>query len=142
MMNRAALIGMADILAGATQPLFEVTVKLIKVAFTPGDTVVIADLTEADYTGYAAQVAAEVGVAWDDNAGNAVISYEGLHFQPTGSAITNTIYGWVATPGITIGGGTPIVAMGLFDPPRAMEKVADAIDFAPLFKLGQPHEEE
>lgn len=115
-----------------------VTVRLAKAVFVPSADLVLADITEADYTGYLPQMCAEVGVAWDDDDGNAVHSFAGAHFQPTGSVITNTIFGYVTT-WAPDAGAVEVVEQVLFPVPIPMESVADAIDVIPLLKIGQPH---
>jgi len=93
-----------------------------------------ADFTEADYTGYAALDADVVGpVTWDDAAGNAVQSFEGVHFQPSGTAVTNVIVGWF----LFLEAGE-LLGAEKFPVPISMAGTADAIDFAPVHKIGQP----
>lgn len=97
-----------------------------------------ADFTEANYTGYAVVTADLAGTAWDDVAGNAVLSFEGVHFQPSGSAVGNTIYGWYATMDAI--DATEIVRAVEFPAPISMLSVADAIDVSPRIGLGLPTE--
>jgi len=75
------------------------SVRLLKAPITPGPNITPADLDpiEADYTGYVRAAPLAVGVAWDDEQNNAVLSLAGVHFQPTGSAATNAIYGYWVT---------------------------------------------
>jgi len=63
---------------------------------TPFD--VIADYTEATYTGYASQAVASA--AWNPVVqadGSAGLIGPGLFFNPTGTAITNVVYGYYVT---------------------------------------------
>src|SRR6185436_3799105 len=73
-----------------------VTVHLFTNDFEIPPTVVPGDFDEADFTGYAEADANKVGVAWDDSNGNAILSFVGVHFQPTASTVTNVVVGWWA----------------------------------------------
>lgn len=116
------------------------SVRLIKAPFVPAPNLVLADLTTADYTGYVNVSPAVAGVIWDNDSGDAVLSLESAHFQPTGSATPNDIYGWVCYGGAGAFAGL-IIAMGVFDEPIPMNGVADAIDVIVRIAIGQPAED-
>jgi len=100
-----AIAALADAIAGemdaATLDLYQ-----NNLVFDP-DTVVLGDLTVADYSGYA-----QVDLTWaapsvsDD--GNVETQSNQATFRPTGTVITNQIYGYYVknAGGDLIGGGT------------------------------------
>jgi hypothetical protein len=83
---------------------------------TPSPTSVIADFTEADYTGYASQPIPGVGaVGWASQG--AAVAYSGpVIFAPTGTAVTNIIYGYY----ITDSGSTHLWGAALLPSPYSM----------------------
>jgi len=141
MMNRGALVKILEEQVAATKPLQSIVVSLIQEPFALSPTMTPADYLEADYTGYAALTVAEAGVGWDDDDGNAVHSFAGCHFQPTGSGVTNNIFGWIAINLNAFAGTTFFIVAGeVFPEPIPMGGITDAIDFVPVVKLGQPVE--
>lgn len=118
-----------------------VTVHLFKAPVTLAPGMVAADFDEADFTGYAATDVTKLGVAWDNVNGDAVLSYDGVHFQPTDSVTPNTIYGYYITTGVAaFGGAGSLLRAEVFDVPVPMLGTMDALDLAPVLKLGQPIE--
>ncbi len=72
-----------------------VKLKLAKAPFVPGPTLDPATITEADYTGYAAQVVSSFGAAHADGTGQVIFdTFPPLAFTPTGTTTANTIYGY------------------------------------------------
>lgn len=73
---------------------------LVKAAFTPSLARVVADLTEADFTGYAALTMGTgnwpegIDPATGDSVLTAVPPTAGYRWETTGTTILNTIYGW------------------------------------------------
>lgn len=118
----------------------DVTIHLIAAPFTPTPNAVVADFTEADYTGYAAVNVTEAGpVAWDDELLNGVQSFGAAHFQPTGTTVTNTIYGYWVTMNVLTGGSvTELVDVMTLKEPVPLLSTADALDIVYLFKVGAP----
>ena len=100
------------------------------------DLLTTADLEKADYSGYVIKDVDIVGVEWDDEAGNAVLSLTGVHFQPTGSTVPNVIVGWYLQ--LDNGAGGDLLAVHKFPVPINLASNADAIDLAPYYKIGQP----
>lgn len=62
------------------------------VPITP--TILIADLTQATYTGYARQAITPWTSAYLSSTGLIIIDGPGLHFVPTDAVTPNTIMGW------------------------------------------------
>lgn len=72
-------------------------VHLFKALANPlGPGTVLGDFTEADYTGYAAQTAAFLA-AFVNGSGQAESDSPNLLFQPTGTAVVNTVLGFYVT---------------------------------------------
>jgi len=96
----------------------------------PGPNIPIGDYTEADYTGYGAEV-----VTWTvptiNDEGNIEIVGTAGEFRPTGTTVQNAIYGWL----LTTGAGA-LLAAGRFDgAPLPMESALDAILLIPRLRL-------
>lgn len=112
-------------------------VRLYKTDVALSPAMVAADFTEADYTGYVAQEAVPEGAAYDDEMGNARQALEGLTFRPTGTTITNVIYGYYITA-VFAGSGEVLVAAQSFPEPVTMASALDVLQFFPQYVLGQP----
>jgi predicted alpha-1,6-mannanase (GH76 family) len=92
-------------------------VHLFKNDYVPTPLSVVGDFTEADYTGYAHQVVASAD--WNSvtlSDGSAGIVGPGLFFNPTGTAVTNVIYGYY----ITDSTDATVVWAERFDAPRGL----------------------
>jgi len=116
-----------------------VTLHLFKsvVVLTPN--MVTADFDEADFAGYADVDVVKVGTSWDNVEGDAVLSYESAHFQPTDSVTPNTIYGYYLTTDVAaFGGAGSLLRAELFDTPVPMLGTFDALDVVPVLRLGEP----
>jgi len=75
------------------------SVGLIAAAFSPSPTLKLADITEANYSGYVRQaVGAWAGPFIDDN-GLSYIQGTLLNFHPSDTTTMNTIFGAFMTPG-------------------------------------------
>jgi len=86
------------------------------IAITPG--LVLGDLTEANFTGYAEETLADTWVAGLDVVGKGVLAYPtNVNFTQTGVASTNIIYGWY----IVNFAETGLLAVGRFDEPIVMD---------------------
>lgn len=137
MISLPALVALLDTIAVAE--LDNAELRLFKSDFTPAPQMDLAtlDAIEADYTGYAAVVVDHVGNAWDNDGLEGVMSFQAGHFQPSGGATANTIYGWYL-----VGQGTglqdQLLAVELLPMPVEMNDVADAIDIIPTVRLATP----
>jgi len=105
----------------------------------PTADMVLADFTEADYTGYSEVAVDTLGVAWDDAGGNARQEYEAALFQPTGTAVPNVIVGWYMVGG---GVGLPItdlvMAAERFPVPVTLASAADLVIVQAVLGINQP----
>jgi len=117
-------------------------VHLIKSAFTPTQETALADLTQADFGGYA-DIAAEAGTQQtfrDPVTGQLVIQMEepvgGWHWQATsGANLPQTIYGFVLTD------NADAVTYGsqLLDTPVTLTDSGDAVDIGQVrFNIVDP----
>jgi hypothetical protein len=117
----------------------DTVIHLIKAPFTPTPNAVVADFDEADYTGYAAIVVDPVGtIAWDDEFLNGVQSFTNAHFQPTGSAVTNTIYGYYVTATVKDLDPDRLIDVIVLPTPVPLLGTMDALDLVYQFKIGPP----
>lgn len=120
------LIGVGNFLDGAI-------LKLFKADYTPGPATVLGDLTaiEADFTGYAASAAVVWGPVFTDAANTAFTVGDVKTFASTGSAVTNTIYGYWAQ------GAGGLMYAERFDAPIPVLGVGDGVVLLPRFSFGQ-----
>lgn len=130
---RSILDGLSTVLGTG-----DVTIRLIAEPVTLTPDMVVADFTEATFSGYAASVVEPIGLSWDDEAGNAVLSFGGSHFQGTTGAVQNTIYGWWMTAPLGPSQAAQLVQAQLFDAPVPILGSQDAIDLVTTLKIGQP----
>jgi len=97
----------------------------------------IADFTEADYTGYASQTLGATPVAMLNPEGDIAAQFPHLTFTPTGTTVTNTIYGyWVEGTGG--GTGDRVLFAANFDPPVVLSGPLTSLIVEPRHCLGQP----
>lgn len=97
-------------------------VKLAKADFVLSPSLVLTDFTEADFSGYAAEVVAALLPAYINPDGGAAAQIATIQFDHTGGATANSIYGfWVETT------GGDLISVGKFDAPVAMAALGDAI---------------
>jgi hypothetical protein len=90
----------------------------------PGPLTAIGDLDEADYTGYAAVNIVTWGAPFLDAEGLLAILSTVCIFRPTGTAITNVIYGWYLTET-----GGDLVSAGRFaNAPLSMASALNVIE--------------
>jgi hypothetical protein len=87
------LAALAQISATPGQ-LFNCTLVLFKTAITLTKNTVFADLTVADFVGYAPVTAIAFGTPYIDQLGNARMDAPSVDFQMTADTTPNTIYGW------------------------------------------------
>lgn len=111
-------------------------VALFKNDYTPTIATVIGDLVEADYDGYAAVTnSGWLPAAWATQG--AAIQYMDTPavFQPTGSVVTNVIYGWyfykTGTPNVYIMGER-------FSSPIPMGDTGDQIVVQGVYGIADP----
>lgn len=103
---------------------------LFKTNVTPSPAMVIGDLVEADFTGYAASTAVVWGAAAFLPDGTAVVVGDAKTFE-TGSPSTvlNTIYGWYFTDSA----GTTLLFARKLDNPIALSGPSQIITILPTY---------
>lgn len=97
--------------------------KLFKAISPPlSVSTVVGDITEADFTGYAAAAIANFLIAYLDPAGGASIQSGTIQFNCTGTAVPNTVLGFYLEDA-----AGDLILIGTFDSPIAMTQVGDSI---------------
>lgn len=120
---------------GAADPT---TLKLFQNNVTVSPATLLADLTEADFTGYAGISITEASwaaaVLQPDGTARAINTTVRI-FNATGTAIPNTVYGWYL-----INDGGSLCAMGNFPTPLLMDANGKyiAIELALTMPAGSP----
>lgn len=106
-------------------------VKLFKNDKTPSSGDVVGDYTEADFTGYVESTAITWGTPYIDDVGRAVILGDLKTFAASGSATTNTVYGYY----VVNAAEDTLLYAEKFDVAKEMDESADAIPVIPRIVL-------
>lgn len=108
-------------------------VRLFKNDITPDRTTVLADLTEADFAGYAASSAVVWGAVFSDENDAANVVGGSKQFQASGPVSpAQQIYGYY----VTNAAGDTLYWAERFDQPKEVNGAEDAIIVVPGLKLG------
>jgi hypothetical protein len=92
-------------------------------------TLVLADFTEAGFTGYLAVTLSSTWLEGLDGAARGIEKYNGLaSFICTAVSGPDTVYGWY----ITDGAGAALFAYGFFDAPVVIGAIGDQITVVPF----------
>ena len=106
------------------------TMRLYQNNYTPAPGMALANFTEATFTGYSAQAIVQNGsVAIVSN--QAVQADDQVTFQQTGTATTNTIYGYFVTATDPVTSTEKVVGARLFDSPITMDASGSEILVTP-----------
>lgn len=129
---RAALTEMAGSnTIGYTGVLKGLKLGLIKAPFTPTPDLLLAGVTQADYTGYSA-VTFTWGTAHNDPLQNPTIeAAPSIIFQPSDAVSPNTIYGHM----LLNAGGTELEGAELFNAPFNLPDQFSQINDTPVVVL-------
>lgn len=133
--NRTAMLDLLDALIATGAPLDDCKLYLFSNDLIPDATTLVADLTAPLYTGYAASAVLVWGAPFVDALNNGQLRAQHIQFQPTGTAVGSTIFGWYitgATPALY-----PIVVERLPEP-VPLTGPTDALLIEPRFTLRQP----
>lgn len=130
------VVAMGELVLGATD-LNDVSVRLFQNDIMPTPATALTDFTVATYTGYAAQLADPLGFPYDDVQGNVLQEFTQVLFQPTGTAISNVIYGWYAVGGAGTFSGVLLAAKRL-DVPVTLASALDALPVSIRIAYNQP----
>lgn len=122
-------LALAD--AGAGPPAITCTVRLFKNDLEIGPSTVLADLTEADFSGYAAKTITALLPTYIDPDGGASAQIATQQFQHNGGVVSNICYGFYV---LEDGGG--LILVGKFDAPVPMATDVDAIPLDIKFNFG------
>jgi hypothetical protein len=114
-------------LAGAKMHLFQNNL-------VPNPLNVLADFTEATFTGYVVPAAITWNTPYTDSAGSAEVIGTVQQFEATGSAITNIVYGYF----VTDGAGAVLLYAESFSTPVSVAQAGDAVIVLPKVPLEQP----
>lgn len=98
--------------------------------FTPNQNTVLADFTEATFTGYAASSAVTWGAAHLEPNGNAVSVGSAKTFTQTGTTITEIVYSWYLVTAL----GAYLLG-GAFDTPLNFNQVGAGVTVVPTFEF-------
>jgi hypothetical protein len=120
---KGELLAVLGILTGVAGRYENATVHLFQNDFTPTPDTVIADLTEATFSGYAAVVDPGWGAAFLNDDGNAQRLLNNAQFTQTAATITNTVYGYY----VTDAAGTGLWWAERFATPVLMDAASRAI---------------
>lgn len=115
------------VLDGVKVHLFKNDIQL-----TPG--VLVSQLIEADYTGYAASAELAWGAPFLTVTGDGKVVADNVQFQPTGTATACDVYGYWVMP--TVATTTPIQVVK-FSSPVPMTGPLSAIIVTPEFTMPQ-----
>jgi len=136
MLGTQALVNRLGILLGAdtvslAEPTTFVKVHLAKEAFTPSLALDVADLTEADFTGYAAKAASDAAtqVFFDPETSEQIMQVKepagGWHWVTGGGFVgPQTIYGYY----LTDTAGTTLWASELLETPVVLNTAGQGVD--------------
>lgn len=132
--NKAELLETADLVQNNGG---NVTVHLVKSSFTPLLTTTLSSMLaiEADFSGYAAQVVAELSVAWDATHNVAVLTYDVATFTHDTGSTPNNIYGYFITR--VVSSVAELVFVGTFSPAYIMANNGDQITVQPILDYSQ-----
>jgi len=135
--NREALLAVLDSFIGQDGFLSTI-IHLFQNDVTPTADSLPADFDEATYTGYAAANVLILGLSYDDGAGQALIELAAHAFQPTGTAISNVIYGYWLEGGPDGPAVGKLYAAARLDEPRTLASGNDILVVQSRFALGFP----
>jgi hypothetical protein len=100
---------------------------------TPTPSIVLADLVEATFDGYAPKANVQYGAAFLNDAGQAQITEDLVNtWTMSGPVTPNTVYGYYITDAAGI-----LVCVERFDQPQEMAGVGDTIQFISRESLPQ-----
>lgn len=108
------------------------TCRLFKNNYTPLQSSVVGDFTEADFTGYSAQALTGWGAAYINGGGDAETDNGAVLFHQTGTGTTNNVYGYF----VTDGSGSLVYAERNAAAPVAMDTTGKVYVVSPKLTLG------
>ncbi len=106
-------------------------VNLFQNDYQPVPATVLADLTVATFSGYAAEVVAALLPAYLDPIGGASAQIGTIQFDHSGGVVSNIIFGFWAE-----NAGGDLIMVGRFENPIPMAALGDAIPLDVKFNFG------
>lgn len=94
---RALQLAALEALKATGEPLETPTLILYQNNHSPSKETVIGDLTECNFTGYAAVAAVAFGAAHIDTDGKVKMKAPSETFVASGAAVGNSVFGWAIT---------------------------------------------
>lgn len=120
-----------DYLVGKTTTVRNLILRLFKSNTTPGESSVVGDLTEADFTGYSAITL--TGASWSTSAGDpATGSYAEQTFTSSADQSAQSIYGYYLTRATD---GDLIAAERFSNGPYVIANNGDTIKLTPTITV-------
>jgi hypothetical protein len=120
-----AMVAVGGILNGAK-------LKLFSNNFTPDHLTLLTDITQADFTGYAEVTLSAWGEAFRDGGSQPKIVHVSVQYTPTGSTVSNTIFGWY----LTNAAGTVLLMAKRLDTPVVLTDNSTALIVQPEYRYG------
>lgn len=117
--------------AAAAGPLNGALVKLFTADIVPNRNTLLAALTPATFTGYAASTAVAWGVPITDEDGATTITAASKQFSCTDDVVTEDIWGWF----LTDAAGTKLLCSQRFDNKVIINGAGDGVVVLPVFGL-------
>lgn len=132
--NQAEKDILASLFAGGNAP----QLKLFMNDYTPAAGSTLADLTEANFGGYAARGLSRADAPATNPAGQAEYDWAQQQFTATGFGLPQTIYGWYIT--FVVGGATKLLMAKRFDTAVTLTAAGQSVlmDLAVLATEVQP----
>jgi hypothetical protein len=125
----ASLAALTELIA-ATHLLDGVIVKLFSNSAILGPDMVLADLTESAFAGYAPSAAVVWGLPFVDSADQATVAGDSKQFASTAPFTgPETVHGWY----LTNAGGTVLICAELLDNPVIFTAALQAVIILPTF---------
>lgn len=113
-------------------------IKLFKNSYTFAFATLLADLTIADFSGYAEENPGAPVVTWDAGTNQAVITFPQVTFTHNGGGVANDVYGWWIEFTDPITSSVVIAMGGNFDSPLTIDSDGDVVNVQPVFRFKIP----
>lgn len=127
LMQRGAILEALDAMADTGGALENAELILITNAPDLNRLLAPADLTEANFTGYASVTLSAWSAAYVDSTGRMVISAPDEVFTLTGTSVTQSVTGYA----VLNDAETEVVGVHLFDAPIPLTNIGDGVEVNP-----------
>lgn len=130
--TKVLLDAMLKALGSESTSLGNASLGLCKAPFTPTVNLAIADITEANYSGYARQGLGTTTTTFTGGDGKEYVEFTTLRFQPTDTVTVNTVYGLFL---VLASDTTKLADSDAFTAPIPMSGPSNQITITPRFGL-------